>query len=101
MNKLPKSVEKRFDKKFPYRGMILEDNGTHYTMKDIKQFLADEIARIVESVPYRKFKPHKITDANKKFIGGYNTCVEAWKIEIKQHETAIEQWKQEILKQLK
>jgi hypothetical protein len=31
--------EKEFDKKFPYGGMIIEDDGSRYTFDDIKAFI--------------------------------------------------------------
>lgn len=34
-----KEWEKEFDKKFPYGGMIIEDDGSRYTFDDIKAFI--------------------------------------------------------------
>jgi hypothetical protein len=31
--------KREFRKKFPYKGMIIEDNGYHYTFEDIETFI--------------------------------------------------------------
>jgi len=48
MNKLPKSVEKRFNKKFSKR-QVLGFSGP-YHKDEVKQFLADELARQREEI---------------------------------------------------
>jgi len=40
-----KDWKKEFDKQFPYKGIIIEDNGNSYSFIDIKQFIAKLIKK--------------------------------------------------------
>lgn len=41
---------KEFDKKFPYNGIIIEDDGSSYSFNDIKQFIQSELDRQKEEI---------------------------------------------------
>lgn len=75
VEELGRQHEIQFVKEF----MLWSEHG--WWLKQLNQALTDYTKSIAEIV---KFEPLSIDDADQKFINGYNACVEAWKIYIRQ-----------------
>ena len=71
-------LKKKFEKKFPYKGIIIEDDGTYYSLNDIWSFIhsaLEEQRKEIEREVIEKLKAKQEEVADRDFDWGMRWAI--------------------------